>query len=213
MGAATLRIVLNIGFFEMVVIGLVALIVVGPEQLPGLIRRVGQVVAQARTMTDNFRGEFMAGLDEIESATDPRRWGASDGGTEQNRSSDPGTGPSSGHGDQAQSAPVDADTPPLDIDPDAEEGVPDGPAASDSVPDAGPGDASPGPTHGPPVSDGVEGPAASDSVPDVGSGDASPGPTDGPPISDGVLDAGSNGAGERLDDVLDRSDETRGAGS
>lgn len=68
----------NIGPAELLVIGLVLLIAVGPEQLPGVIRRVGSTVAQMRSMTDGLRSEFMAGLDEIERATDVKRWSAED---------------------------------------------------------------------------------------------------------------------------------------
>lgn len=64
----------NIGPAELLIIGLVLLIAVGPEQLPSVIRRVGSTVAQARSMTDGLRSEFMAGLDEIERATDVERW-------------------------------------------------------------------------------------------------------------------------------------------
>ncbi|MEM9563003.1 MAG: hypothetical protein AAGA93_10315 [Actinomycetota bacterium] len=64
----------NIGPAELMVIGLVLLIAVGPEQLPGVIRRVGSMVAQARSMTDGLRSEFMAGLEEIERVTDPDEW-------------------------------------------------------------------------------------------------------------------------------------------
>lgn len=68
----------NIGPAELLIIGLVLLIAVGPEQLPGVIRRVGSTVAQARSMTDGLRSEFMAGLDEIERAADVERWSDSD---------------------------------------------------------------------------------------------------------------------------------------
>lgn len=68
----------NIGPAELLIIGLVLLIAVGPEQLPGVIRRVGSTVAQFRSMTDGLRGEFMAGLEEIERATDIEKWSADD---------------------------------------------------------------------------------------------------------------------------------------
>ena len=48
----------GIGGFEIVVIGLVALLVVGPKDLPVLMRRVGQVVAKARAMANEFRASF-----------------------------------------------------------------------------------------------------------------------------------------------------------
>ena len=66
----------NIGPAELLVIGVVLLIAVGPEQLPGVIRRVGSAAAQIRSMTDGLRTEFMAGLEEIEQAVDPKEWGA-----------------------------------------------------------------------------------------------------------------------------------------
>ncbi|WAC58612.1 Sec-independent protein translocase protein TatB [Brevundimonas sp. SL130] len=48
----------GIGGFELVVIGLVALLVVGPKDLPVLMRRVGQMVAKARSMANEFRSSF-----------------------------------------------------------------------------------------------------------------------------------------------------------
>lgn len=48
----------GVGGFELVVIGLVALLVVGPKDLPMLMRRVGQMVAKARGMANEFRASF-----------------------------------------------------------------------------------------------------------------------------------------------------------
>lgn len=48
----------GIGGFEIVVIGLVALLIVGPKDLPVLMRRVGQMVAKARGMANEFRSSF-----------------------------------------------------------------------------------------------------------------------------------------------------------
>ncbi|MEM7322388.1 MAG: twin-arginine translocase TatA/TatE family subunit [Actinomycetota bacterium] len=70
----------NIGAGEMIVIALILLMAVGPEQLPGLIRRVGRTVSEVRGMTEGLRAEFMSGLEEIERATDPEAWAA--GGNE-----------------------------------------------------------------------------------------------------------------------------------
>jgi len=42
----------GIGGFELLVIGLVALLVVGPKDLPVLMRRVGQMLAKARAMAN-----------------------------------------------------------------------------------------------------------------------------------------------------------------
>lgn len=46
---------LDIGFMELLVIGALALIVVGPKELPGLLRTVGQVVGKARGMAREFQ--------------------------------------------------------------------------------------------------------------------------------------------------------------
>lgn len=46
---------LDIGFMEIVVIGALALIVVGPKDLPGLLRTVGQFVGKARAMAREFQ--------------------------------------------------------------------------------------------------------------------------------------------------------------
>src|SRR5690606_161475 len=48
----------GIGGFEILVIGLVALLVVGPKDLPVLMRKVGQFVAKARGMANEFRASF-----------------------------------------------------------------------------------------------------------------------------------------------------------
>lgn len=66
----------NIGAGEMIVIALILLMAVGPEQLPGLIRRVGRTVSEVKGMTEGLRSEFMSGLEEIERATDPEAWAA-----------------------------------------------------------------------------------------------------------------------------------------
>lgn len=51
----------GIGMPEMLVVLVLALVVVGPQQLPVLMRRVGRMVAQARGMAK----EFQASFDEI----------------------------------------------------------------------------------------------------------------------------------------------------
>lgn len=48
----------GIGGSEWFIIGLVALLVVGPERLPGLLRQLGKMVAKARGMANEFRASF-----------------------------------------------------------------------------------------------------------------------------------------------------------
>jgi sec-independent protein translocase protein TatB len=62
--------VFDIGFWELAVIGLTALIVVGPEQLPGLARKAGLYVAQAKRLLRQVRMEVERDLqaEEFEQA-------------------------------------------------------------------------------------------------------------------------------------------------
>ena len=58
------------GFSEFLLIGIVALIVVGPKDLPMMMRKLGQWVGQAKKMANEFRGAFddmarQAELDEL----------------------------------------------------------------------------------------------------------------------------------------------------
>lgn len=46
---------LDIGWSELLLIGIVALIVVGPKELPGLFRTVGQFTGRARAMAREFQ--------------------------------------------------------------------------------------------------------------------------------------------------------------
>ena len=60
----------NIGGGEILVIALIALIAVGPEQLPSVMRKIGGFVNQVRSMTTGIRDEFMSAVDEA----DPNKW-------------------------------------------------------------------------------------------------------------------------------------------
>lgn len=60
----------NIGGSEVLVIALIALVVVGPEQLPSVLRKAGKEMARLRSMTSSIRDEFMAGVEEL----DPTTW-------------------------------------------------------------------------------------------------------------------------------------------
>jgi len=48
----------GIGGFEFLVIGVVALLVVGPKDLPLMMRKLGQAMARARAMANDFRASF-----------------------------------------------------------------------------------------------------------------------------------------------------------
>ncbi len=48
----------DIGFFELLVIGVVALIVIGPEQLPGVARTVGRWVGRMRRFASTVKADI-----------------------------------------------------------------------------------------------------------------------------------------------------------
>jgi len=56
----------DIGWSELVLIAVVALIVIGPKELPGVLRMVGQWTAKARRMAAEFQGQFNEALREAE---------------------------------------------------------------------------------------------------------------------------------------------------
>lgn len=56
----------DFGSGELLVIGVVALVVIGPKELPGLLRTVGQTVARFRRMAGDFQGQFQSALREAE---------------------------------------------------------------------------------------------------------------------------------------------------
>ena len=58
----------DIGWSELVVIGVVALIAIGPKELPGVLRMVGQWMGKARKMASEFQGHFNEAMREAEMA-------------------------------------------------------------------------------------------------------------------------------------------------
>jgi sec-independent protein translocase protein TatB len=59
---------LNIGWGEFLIIGIVALIVIGPKELPGVLRMVGQWMTKLRRMASEFQGQFQEAMREAEMA-------------------------------------------------------------------------------------------------------------------------------------------------
>src|SRR3982074_2410040 len=58
----------DIGWSEFVVIAIVALIAIGPKELPGVLRMVGQWMGKARKMASEFQGQFQEAMREAEMA-------------------------------------------------------------------------------------------------------------------------------------------------
>jgi sec-independent protein translocase protein TatB len=58
----------DIGWSELVVIAVVALIAIGPKELPAVLRTVGQWMRKARKMASEFQGQFQEAMREAEMA-------------------------------------------------------------------------------------------------------------------------------------------------
>ena len=58
----------DIGWSELVVIAVVALIAIGPKELPGVLRTVGQYMGKIRRMASEFQGQFQEAMREAEMA-------------------------------------------------------------------------------------------------------------------------------------------------
>ena len=58
----------DIGWSEIAVIAVVALIAIGPKELPGVLRMVGQWMGKARRMAAEFQGQFQEAMREAEMA-------------------------------------------------------------------------------------------------------------------------------------------------
>jgi sec-independent protein translocase protein TatB len=56
----------DIGWGELVVIGVIALIVIGPKELPTVLRTVGRWMGKVRRMASEFQGQFQDALREAE---------------------------------------------------------------------------------------------------------------------------------------------------
>jgi sec-independent protein translocase protein TatB len=56
----------NVGGMELVVIGVVALVVLGPDKLPGALRQLGTFVGELRRISSGFQTDLRSALDEAE---------------------------------------------------------------------------------------------------------------------------------------------------
>jgi sec-independent protein translocase protein TatB len=80
----------SLGFSEMVLIGILALVVVGPKDLPLMLRKLGRWTAKLRGMAQEFRTGFdelarQAELDELKKEVDALRRATSDIGRDVQR--------------------------------------------------------------------------------------------------------------------------------
>src|SRR5262245_2313432 len=58
----------DIGWSELVVIGIVALIAIGPKELPGALRTLGHWMGKVRRMASEFQNQFNEAMREAEMA-------------------------------------------------------------------------------------------------------------------------------------------------
>src|ERR1044072_3034232 len=58
----------DIGWGALVVIGIVALIVIGPKELPTVLRTIGTYMGKIRRMASEFQGQFQDAMREAEVA-------------------------------------------------------------------------------------------------------------------------------------------------
>lgn len=67
---------LDIGSSELLMIIIVAVVVIGPKDLPRALYKVGQVVGKARAMAAHFRTGIDAMVREVELAELEKKWAA-----------------------------------------------------------------------------------------------------------------------------------------
>ena len=58
----------DISWGKLVIIGVVALLVIGPKELPSVLRQLGQMMAKIRRMAAEFQGQFQDAMREAEMA-------------------------------------------------------------------------------------------------------------------------------------------------
>ena len=58
----------RISWTEFLLIGVVALIVIGPKELPAVLRTLGQYTRKVRSMAADFQGQFQEAMREAEMA-------------------------------------------------------------------------------------------------------------------------------------------------
>src|SRR5262245_24542101 len=56
----------EIGWGELLLIGVVALIAIGPKELPGVLRTLGQWMSKVRRMASEFQSQFQEAIREAE---------------------------------------------------------------------------------------------------------------------------------------------------
>lgn len=64
----------EVGFSELCMVALVALLVIGPEKLPGVARHAGFWMGKSRRMIANLKAEAHAELAKLDMAQQAKQW-------------------------------------------------------------------------------------------------------------------------------------------
>ncbi len=56
----------DVGWSELLIVGVVALLVVGPKELPGLLRTIGRFIGMIKRQAGEFRSQFDEAMNEAE---------------------------------------------------------------------------------------------------------------------------------------------------
>jgi len=126
--------IFDIGWGELVLIGIVALIVIGPKELPTVLRTVGQWMTKIRRMAGEFQNQFQEAMREAEMADLKQHFDAIQDAAKDIRGFDPAT-----HiRDQVEGAAAEkpADAPPSALAPGAAPPAVPAPSAPEPVPPA-----------------------------------------------------------------------------
>jgi len=102
--------VFNVGGMELILIGLVALVVLGPDKLPGAMRQLGTAMGELRRISNGFRTDLRAALDEAERDAERRQRDAAGAASQAAApaTSPDGTAPDPGAAMAAAQAELDA---------------------------------------------------------------------------------------------------------
>jgi len=102
--------VFNVGGMELIVIGLVALVVLGPDKLPGALRQLGTAVGELRRISRGFQTDLRSALDEAERDVERQQRAAAAAAAEASApsTSPAGTAPDPGAAMAAAQAELDA---------------------------------------------------------------------------------------------------------
>lgn len=100
----------NVGGMELIVIGIVALVVLGPDKLPGAMRQIGTVLGELRRISQGFQSELRTAFDEAERDAERQRRAAEQAnrGSAPATNADAGTAPDPGAAMAAARAELEA---------------------------------------------------------------------------------------------------------